>query len=342
MAEIREDIKSGSFKNMYLLFGEEAFMRNYYKKQLRDALVDPSDNLNYSYFEGAGTDVNAVADLINTMPFMSDHRVILCENTGWLSKAGGGESGGEATGNLKLISDALKGIGEDVVFILCEVNVDKRSALYKLISSKGTAEEYEKWDERRLTGWVTTSCRNYGKAINSATAAYLVSEVGTDMTLLSLEINKLASWCMDRPEITAKDVDEVCTHQVNNKIFDMISAISEGRQKEALKLYYDLLTLRESGFHILSLLVRQYNNLLQIRDCLDRHEGTRIITEKTKLQEWLVRRLVNVAGRLTMGEIRDALEACAKADQDIKTGNLNETMSIELLIISLANRIKVQ
>ena len=342
MSGIRDDVKNKTFKNMYLLYGEEAYLRNYYKKLLTEAIIDPSDNLNYSYFEGTATDALAVTDLVNTLPFMSEHRVILCENTGWLSK--GAKDGSEAGDSdaVKALTDALSKIDESVIFIMSEVKVDKRAALYKLISSKGTTEEYAQKREDELIHWVMGSCRNYKKNIRPDAAAYLVSEAGTDMKLLNLEINKLVAWCLDRDEITSKDVDEVCTHQVTGKVFDMITAISEGRQKEALKLYYGLLTLRESGFLILSLLVRQYNNLLIINDGLRNGEGTSSIAGKAKLQEWLVKKLVPLARRLSKADITEALEACARADLDIKSGNLNETMSIELLIISLSNKIKVR
>lgn len=337
MIRVKEDIKNGTFKNMYLLFGEEAFMRNYYKKQLRDALVDSEDNLNYSYFEGSNTDINQVTDLVNTMPFMSDHRVVMCENTGWMLK-----DSESAADNLKVLMDALKAIGEDVVFIICEEKVDKRAALYKLINSEGVAEEFAKETDETLARWAAGYCNAAGKKMTSATAMYFITEAGNDMTLLSLELEKLIAWCLDRSEITIKDIDEVCTHQVNGKIFDMITAISQRRQKEALKLYYDLLTLRESGFHILSLLVRQYNNMLEVKDGLNRNYSFRQIAEKTGIKDWLVRKMADIVRNMKYDEIKNCLEACAKAEQDIKSGNLTETLSIELLIITLSNRIKVQ
>lgn len=337
MAQVKEDIKNSSFKKAYLLFGEEAYLRNYYKKALRNALVSPDDTLNYSYFEGSNTDIGQVVDLINTMPFMADHRVVLCENTGWMAKEEGSESA-----NLSMLTDALENIGEDVVFILSEQKADKRSKLFKLINKIGVVEEYKAETEDNLARWCMGYLRNQGKAIQPSVAGYLVSEVGTDMTLLSLELDKLAAWCLDRNEVTQKDVDTVCTHQVNGKIFDMITAISQKRQKEALRLYYDLLTLRESPFHIQSLLVRQYNNMLVIKDGLNRGYSAQIIAQKAGMQDWLVRRMSDTVRRMTLRQIRDCIEACAKAEEDIKTGNMADTLSIELLIISLSNNIKVQ
>ncbi len=47
------------------------------------------------------------------------------------------------------------------------------------------------------------------------------------------------------------DVEEICTGQTENRIFDMIHMMAEKRQKEALELYYDLLALKEPPMRIL-------------------------------------------------------------------------------------------
>lgn len=307
-------------------------MRIYNKKALRDALVSPDDSLNYSYFEGTSTQVGEVVDLVNTMPFMSDHRLVLCENTGWLA----GESG-LSDDKFKMLTDSLTNIGEDVVFAMCEEKVDKRSKLFKFLTKNGSSEEFAKESEGTLKRWVAGYLGNSGKKITAAAAEYLITEVGNDMTLLSLEMEKLIAWCLERNEVTINDIDTVCTHQVNGKIFDMITAISEHRQKEALALYYDLLTLRESPFHIQSLLVRQYNNLLSVRDGLDKNYSYVTIADKTGIKDWLVKKMSYIAKKMPLLKIEEAIEACAKAEEDIKTGNMVDVLAIELLIISLSN-----
>ena len=307
-------------------------MRIYNKKALKDALVSPDDSLNYSYFEGTSTQVGEVVDLVNTMPFMSDHRLVLCENTGWLA----GESG-LSEDKFKMLTDSLTNIGEDVVFAMCEEKVDKRSKLFKFLTKNGSSEEFAKESEETLKRWVAGYLGNSGKKITAAAAEYLITEVGNDMTLLSLEMEKLIAWCLERNEVTINDIDTVCTHQVNGKIFDMITAISEHRQKEALALYYDLLTLRESPFHIQSLLVRQYNNLLAVRDGLDKNYSYVMISDKTGIKDWLVKKMSYIAKKMPLLKIEEAIEACAKAEEDIKTGNMVDVLAIELLIISLSN-----
>ena len=52
MKTIDEDIKSGQFKKIYLLYGDEAYLKKQYKDKLKKALVQPDDTMNFTAYEG--------------------------------------------------------------------------------------------------------------------------------------------------------------------------------------------------------------------------------------------------------------------------------------------------
>ncbi len=49
MQTLNEDIKTGQFKRVYLLFGEEAFLKQSYKRKLKEAITG-GETINYHYF----------------------------------------------------------------------------------------------------------------------------------------------------------------------------------------------------------------------------------------------------------------------------------------------------
>lgn len=338
MGVVSNNLSAKEYKNAYLLYGQEGYLRGYYKLALKNALVAPDDTLNYSYFEGTSTDPDEVAGLLQMMPFMAEHRVVIVENSGWFAKAGSDSDDSETetapSGKVGKLIDSIKSMSEDVIIIFSEEKVDKRSKLFKAVSQKGACEEYTEQTEDSLARWIANKVSHEGKKISADTAFYLVSEVGKDMFLLDNEVAKLISWALNKDVITIEDVDTVCTHQINNKIFDMISAIAAHRRKEALDLYYDLLTLREAPFHILSLLVRQYTQMLAVRDGMDKNVPVGVLASKLGIKDWLVKKISDSVRRMTKSQIQSYLEACAKADEDIKNGNLTDMMSVELLIVS--------
>ena len=90
MKSIDEDIKSGEFKNIYLLYGEEVYLKRQYKDKLIKSLTNEGDTMNFSSYEGKDINPKEIIDLAETMPFLAERRVILVENSGffksWLDK----------------------------------------------------------------------------------------------------------------------------------------------------------------------------------------------------------------------------------------------------------------
>ena len=86
MQTLNEDIKTRQFKPAYLLFGEEAFLKQSYKRKLREAITG-GDTMNYHSFQGKGLDVKEIISLGDTMPFFSEKRLILIEDSGFFTAA---------------------------------------------------------------------------------------------------------------------------------------------------------------------------------------------------------------------------------------------------------------
>ena len=86
MKSLNEDLKTGNLKQVYLLFGEENYLKKQYKDRLTKAIVSDGDTMNYVYYEGKGIDVKEIISLAETMPFFSERRLIVIENSGLFEK----------------------------------------------------------------------------------------------------------------------------------------------------------------------------------------------------------------------------------------------------------------
>ena len=82
MKKIFEDIKTNTYERFYLFYGEEKYMISQMKNQLKKALVSEDDTMNYSYFEGKRADAIEIIELAKTLPFFSDHRFLILDETG--------------------------------------------------------------------------------------------------------------------------------------------------------------------------------------------------------------------------------------------------------------------
>ena len=87
MKTIDNDIKTGQFKQIYLLYGEEQYLIRQYRDKLKHALAADDDTMNFSAFSGSDINQKEIIDLAETLPFFADRRLILIEDSGLFKKA---------------------------------------------------------------------------------------------------------------------------------------------------------------------------------------------------------------------------------------------------------------
>ena len=76
MKSIDEDIKTGQFQNIYLLYGEEAYLKRQYKEKLLKAMVTEGDTMNFSAYEGKDIAQGELIDLAETLPFFASSLIL--------------------------------------------------------------------------------------------------------------------------------------------------------------------------------------------------------------------------------------------------------------------------
>lgn len=325
MQRLIQDIKTGNFNHIYLLYGEEAYLRRQYRDRLKDALIG-DDTMNYHYYEGKNISIGEVIDQAETLPFFAEQRLIMVENSGFF------KSGGEA------LADYLKEPAPAAYFVFVETEVDKRSRLYKAVQAKGCAVEFAVQDETTLKRWILGMVKKENKKISGQALDFFLDKTGTDMENIRREIEKLFCYCLDREAITASDIDAVCTKRLSNHIFDMVGAIADKQQKKALELYYELLAQKEPPMRIMFLIARQFNLLFQVKELRGKGYSNKTIGEKVGLPGFVAGKYVTQASRFRTEEIRDALEVCVETEEAVKTGRMNETMGVEMLIIKYSSQ----
>ena len=321
MQTINEDIKNGTFRRVYLLYGDEDYLKLQYKNKLLRALVTEGDTMNFSRFEGKEAQVPALIDLAETMPFFAEHRVILVEDSGFFKNAA------------PQLAEYLPDMPETTCMIFIEKEVDKRSKTYKSLKDIGRMVEFKTPDEKMLTRWVLTVLQKNGKKLTQPTMQLFLEKAGNSMGNIDRELEKLICYVGDREIIQMDDVEEICTGQTENRIFDMIHMMAEKRQKEALELYYDLLALKEPPMRILFLLVRQFNILLQVKTMVAAGMEQNQIADRAGLRSFTIRRYRSEAGHFSVQKLKEALRDCARAEEDVKTGRRDDRLSVELILV---------
>lgn len=325
MKSLNEDLKTGNFKQVYLLFGEENYLKKQYKDRLTKVIVSDGDTMNYAYYEGKGIDVKEIISLAETMPFFSERRLIVIENSGFFKNA------------TPELAEYMKDIPETTYFVFVESELDKRGKLYKAIKDKGRIVELARQDEKTLVRWVYGNVKKEGKQIAESTIHYLLSKCGTDMENLQKEMEKLFCYTLDKEVIELRDIDAICTTQITNEIFDMVNAVAEKKQKRALDRYYDLLALKEPAMRILYLLSRQFRLLMEVKEMTGQGYDKKSIASKAGLHPFAVGKYIEQSRRFSQEELRSILEESVDIEERVKTGRLQDVLAVELFIVKYSS-----
>lgn len=321
MKTIDNDIKMGQLKNVYLLYGTEDYLKRQYRDKLKHALVEPDDTMNFSAYEGKDINPKELIDLSETLPFFKEKRMILVENSGFFKNS------------CDDLAEYMSQVPESTCFVFVEEEVDKRSKLFKAASRAGSAVEFETPKEDMLIRWILGRIQREGKKITQSVMQLFLSKTGSDMENIDKELEKLICYTLDKTEISAADVEAICTGQTENKIFEMIDAISAKNQKKALDLYYDLLALKEAPMRILFLIARQFQNLLLIKSMSAKGYPAVSIAKTAGMPSFAVQKNLRQAGAFKINQLKEAIEDCGQAEEDVKTGRMADQLAVELLIV---------
>lgn len=326
MKTIVAHIKEGKFSPVYLLYGQEDYLRLLYRDKLREVILPLEDTMNYSYFEGKDIDLGEVESIADTVPFFSEQRLILIENSGLFKKQND-------------FADYLKTMPDTTKIIFVEAEVDKRNKLFKAVKKLGTVAELNGLPEKDLKVWAAAYLKKNGKNITEQNLLYFFQKVGVDMKSLENEMDKLIAYSMDETIITREMLDEVCVEQTEGKIFQMIDAIGMKDQDQALRLYYDLLEVREKPMSILFLIIRHFTILNQLKDLSRLGLAAGEVASKVGIPPFTVRKYQSQVKNFKGKEIIRNLERCAQVEQEIKTGLLLDQIGVELLIVEFSGTV---
>lgn len=326
MKVLEQDMRSGQFKPVYLIWGEEAFLKRSYKNRMKAAIIG-EDTVNFHCFEGKGPDLEEIISLADTVPFFAEKRLILVEDSG-LFKGSGADP----------LAEYIPRMPQTSCLLFVESQVDRRSRLYKLVKEKGHAAEMARQDSRKLADWAGRILAREGKRITGRTMELLLGKTGDDMENIRMELEKLICYLGADDTVTDEDVEAICTDRVTNRIFEMVEAIAAGRPGTALDRYKDLLALREPPMRILFLIARQFNRLLQVREMADEGRSRGDIASELKLQPFIAGKLMNQASVFGREQILAYVELCVELEEAVKTGRLEDQLAVELLITKNLSR----
>ncbi|MDR1664073.1 MAG: DNA polymerase III subunit delta [Clostridiales bacterium] len=336
MRNLKDDFKTLRFKRVYLIYGEERFLVEHYANGFTEKLLSADSLLmNRDVFDGKDVTADKIIGAAETLPFLAEYRLVYVRDSRLFTAGRKQES--------EAIADYLPDIPETSILIFIETDVDKRNRLYKKTAELGRAADCVSPSEGELITWAGKVFQKMGKTISRDVAQKLLRTVMRDMTALYAEAGKLSDYTGERAEITARDIEAVCSPSLETRVFDLVAAIGDGKTGDALRMYRNLLQMKESPVMILSLMARQFRLILQCKDAGEhapgftgsafRRPSPYEIGKELNLRGFVVEECLRQGKRFTEERLLAALSDCEDTDIRMKTGLVQQETGVEVLIV---------
>ena len=338
-----KSFERGLYSPVYLLYGEETYLRDNILAQFKKKLMpDEVGDFNMDIVDGQETTPEAVVTMANTLPFMSEKRLVIVNYAPWFEakKKPAKEDGGDKDKvNLpeQVLLDYLENPLDSTCLVFTANSADKRKKLYKTVEKKGQIIQFTPLKGKELNDWITGKAHRLAKKIAPAAMAGLVTAVGSNLRLLENELGKLALYVDGRNEITAADIEVMVSKTVESSIFDMVDAVGERRANRALQIIREIIFYGEPPIKILHMIVRQFRIITVSKEMTKQGYSEKQVAGKIHVHPFVAQKCVRQGSNFTEEELHQALFKLLDVDEAMKTGKQEPVLALERLIVELCS-----
>lgn len=346
--EFMSKVKSNELKSVYLFCGKEVYLIDYTVKFVKEHLIQPSlESLNYVILEGEEIELDNIIDACETLPFMSEKKLVVIKDLPQLVE-GGNKSAGLKEGDIKFLSQYITELDSYVclIFTVKGGEAVKTNSLYKAIKKAGDIVEFNKLRGSDLNSWVEQKFNSYNKRISKANVNYFIQQSyyfdsNMNKTLYDLEneINKICNYRTGNKEIIKEDIDNILSKSLEMNIFNLLASVSSKNGEEALRKFNEIYLSNQPVLFVLHMIIRQLRNMLNYKILKEKGYSSNDINKKMSMSQYEFQKISIQSKNFTVAQLEKAMFYCLDTDNRLKTSSIDERLAMEMLITNLCYKI---
>lgn len=329
--KLKADLAAGRAERLYVLYGEEDYLKSYYLGKLRALCAGPFGELGETVLDAEHVTLDALTDAVDSVPFGSERKLVLVRDYPLM----------QPKGALKeALPELLAGLPDYICLVFffeaLEFKPDKRLTLYKTLEKHGQLVEFRRAPASDLIPWLKRRFFALGKTIETADCDYMLFLCGSAMTNLVTEVDKIAAG-VPGPRIARADIDRLGSRVLEANVFQLTDKLLEGDGAAALALLRDLFDLREEPPVILGAVAAQFRRLYGARLAMDAGKSEQYVADLFGFRSsYPAQMAMRAARRRRLPELRRMQLLCLQADLELKSNNSDPLRTLELLLLRAA------
>ena len=218
VTKIVSDIKNGNIKPIYFLMGEEPYYIDKISEFIENnILTEEEKGFNQMVLYGRDVPIEDIADNAKRFPMMADKQVVIIKEAQDLSRT------------IENLTSYVENPQPSTVLVLCYKykTIDKRKKLYKAIQKAGVVYESKKLYENQVAEWIRRVLSGKKYEIDTKATLMLIEFLGTDLSKISNELDKLMVVLPVGSKITGKTIEENIGISKDYNNFELRKAVGE-------------------------------------------------------------------------------------------------------------------
>jgi len=218
VTKIVSDIEKGIIKPIYFLMGEEPYYIDKISEFIeKNILTEEEKGFNQMVLYGRDVTIEDIVDNAKRFPMMADKQVVIIKEAQDLSRT------------IENLTSYVENPQPSTVLVLCYKykTIDKRKKLYKAIQKAGVIYESKKLYENQVAEWIRRVLSGKKYEIDTKATLMLIEFLGTDLSKISNELDKLMVVLPVGSKITAKTIEENIGISKDYNNFELRKAVGE-------------------------------------------------------------------------------------------------------------------
>ncbi len=319
------------------IHGADTFRSRRFRRELQEKFqkdIDPN-SVSLSVIEGQTANLSDVAEKLGSGSLFVKKRMVVIENVFKNKKE---KIFTELAEYIKKLP--TKDSGNDNVIIFHDDNLTdkplKTSAkkLFSLLLKQDYNQEFKNLEGNQILSFIKKEAENLGKKITAPAASELVSRTGGDLWLISGSVKKIAFSCQEEA-IAIEHVKDMVAGSFDENIFGLTDALSTKNIKLAVRLLEEQYGAGLEEEYILTMLIRQFKILLQIKSALENNLPPSSIATELKIHPYAAKKGISQVSNFNIPTLTSCLNNLIKIDWKNKTGQSNIRTELTLFLSSL-------
>ena len=331
--DVWKNIKKGQFAPIYLVYGTEAYLINETKQLLIEHVLQEDEmDFNFSQFDLEEIPVETALEDVETLPFIGERRLVFMQNPFFLTAE---KSKSKVEHNVKRLEAYLSDpVPYSIVVLTAPYEkLDERKKITKELKRKAVLVEAKKLGDRELKVWINERVAEYHVQIDDQATELLLELAGTNLMMLTNELDKMALYVGDDKRITIEVVEKLVAKSLEQNIFTLVDSVLQRKMESAMTILHDLLRQNEEPIKILSVMAGQVRLMYQVKELSRQGYSQQKIAGQLRVHPYRVKLALEKTSKFQERELLSIIDDLAEADYKMKTGQADKAITLELLLL---------